>query len=135
VSFRFSLGLWVLVSVAALVVAAPSSALSILGTEVLFSWDYEEGAPAPEGWRVSVSRNDQPYMIEQTVTEQEVTVSGEVGETVAIFVTAFLGEAQRSSEPSEAVTFQQLGAIGPFHIGCSGGRELIDLGDGWFDCQ
>ena len=131
---RRTLGLWVLVTVACLGLASASwASIEYLGTQPQFGWTQPEGFPVAE-WRVYVSRNGADPTVEQTVTEQLVTISGEVGETLVIQVQAVSGEHESElSEMSEEVTLRVLPQPGGVALYCEAG--LTEVAPGWWSCQ
>ena len=72
--------------------------------------------------------------VEQTGSEQLVTISGEVGETLVIQVQAVSGEHESElSEMSEEVTLRVLPQPGGVALYCEGG--LTEVAPGWWSCQ
>jgi hypothetical protein len=128
--------MWILVALAALGFSAPSVALEIQGTQVSYEWTQGEGS-TPEGWRVYVSRDGNPFTMEQEVSERLATIGGLPDQTVVVRVTAYLGDLEsEASEDSESVTFRFLPAPGAIQITCPVEGETFTniTGDLWV-CQ
>jgi hypothetical protein len=99
-------------------------------------WGWTQTGSMPTGWNVYVSRNGGPFVLEQSVTEMEASVSGVADETIAVQVSATIaGFESPMSIASETITLRTLDAPTEVLIKCGTGLTMTDLGNGWWSCQ
>jgi hypothetical protein len=123
------------VLIALFLVATPALAdIEYLGTTTQWGW-VQPGVGA-DGWKVYVSRNGGPFIEEEKVSSPEATVSGNVGDTIQVKVSATLGPFETDlSEPGELVTLREIATPVDVLIRCAEGEGMVDLGGGWWTCR
>lgn len=101
------LAIWICVALMApLTVAVSMAAVDLAGVRsATLEWTAASGPVA--GYEVHVSRNGEPFRLEQKVSGRRATVGGSFGETIRVRVAAFAvgGELGPFSPASEAITF------------------------------
>ena len=94
--------------------AAPSGALENTAPEVQVARIVWGPALGPvSSYDIEISRNDGPYVLEQTLPTQIFEIEGEVGERVRVRVTAVDAQGERgpASEPSDEILFTEDGPV------------------------